>query len=253
MARMTEDPITLPYGKNGDETVTTHPAFVQVQVGRVSGHAVLYGSDFPHHHFISLSVHRSKLHRVHSNDRYHAELTDMVEVAMTESQWATLVSSLNNGSGVPATLTRLDGQPVPGLPAVVNRVDQHMDEVTKRMQDGLAALEELRNKIVHMNTSARAREDALRSLNAACREFKSNLGFVADQMRERMEEVVEEAKQEIHGYAVAQSLPDPMAPDRQIAAPRVRTRPAEPYTGAGDLDADTPNHIDHSKRGFTPK
>jgi hypothetical protein len=39
-----------------DETVTTHPAYAQIGVSRVTGQASLYGSDFKHHNFMTISA-----------------------------------------------------------------------------------------------------------------------------------------------------------------------------------------------------
>src|SRR3546814_5396409 len=69
---------------------------------------------FPHQNFVSIRICRSSLNRDLSND-WHYGKDQMMEVNMSEAQWATFVSSMNVGSGTPCTLASVDGQPVPGL------------------------------------------------------------------------------------------------------------------------------------------
>jgi len=48
-----------------------HPAYAQISAARVSGTAYLYGSDFVHHHYVTLKIARSE--RVRDlHDWYHA-------------------------------------------------------------------------------------------------------------------------------------------------------------------------------------
>ncbi|KKL96942.1 hypothetical protein LCGC14_1839510, partial [marine sediment metagenome] len=84
-----------------NDTVERHPAYAQIGAMRVSGShgAYLYGSDFRHQHYIMIQIHDSVLHRSLSGDRAHSGKR-LIEVALSEAQWATFVSSLNQGSGV---------------------------------------------------------------------------------------------------------------------------------------------------------
>jgi len=88
---------------NADEAVEQHPAYAQIGANRVSGGAYLYGSDFKHQHYITIQIHDSELHRQLSGDRAHSKRR-LIEIAMSEAQWATFVSSLNQGGGVQCTL-----------------------------------------------------------------------------------------------------------------------------------------------------
>ena len=88
--------------KNGKET--KHPAFGVIGVGRVSGHTRLFGSDFTHHNYISLRISTAKTIEsygvktsVHSDEQ-------IVEVCLSEVQFARMITSLNMGEGTPCTL-----------------------------------------------------------------------------------------------------------------------------------------------------
>lgn len=141
MARDIVEPTTKDEKGPLGGTVSTHPAFAQIAVHRVSGRTNLYDSDFGHNAFVTISVRRSELHRSLSQD-WHMADSELIEVAMSESQWATFVSSINMGSGVPCTLQALNGKEVPGLPAPQRRVDQFSHEMRTKMQKAFAALDE---------------------------------------------------------------------------------------------------------------
>ena len=120
-----ENPVTVTEDSHGsrDATRTTHPAFAQITASRVSGHSILYGSDFDHNHYVTISISRSELCRNLSNDWYHSR-EELIEVALSEAQWATFVSSMNQGSGVACTLQHFNGKMIPQLPETVNRKAQ---------------------------------------------------------------------------------------------------------------------------------
>lgn len=176
------------------ETKATHPAFAQIAASRVSGHAQLYGSDFTHQHYMTIRINGSELHRGLNRD-WHFGKETMIEVAMTESQWATFVSSPNMGSGVPCTLQRKYFEDVPGLPEPKPRQDQFSDE----MQDSMTkAVERMDSLIAGAKTKAQA--DEMRMVKML---LTSTFPFVTKQFSEHMEETVEKAKQEVHGYMTA--------------------------------------------------
>jgi len=181
------------------ETRTTHPAYAMIGASRVSGRTNLYASDFKHQNYMTISIRRSELHRGLNRD-WHFGREELIEVALSESQWATFVSAPNVGSGVPCTLEYFQGKLVPGLPQPPSRVDQFDAEIQERLKkclktldDGIAAVQEV--------GLSKVKQDKLASIFKGVRtEIMSNLPFVAEQFSEHMEDTVEKAKQEVHGY-----------------------------------------------------
>ena len=55
--------VTPPTDGTYDDSVETHPAYAQIGVHRVSGRTRLYGSDFEHQHWMTVTVRRSELRR----------------------------------------------------------------------------------------------------------------------------------------------------------------------------------------------
>lgn len=199
MARDIVEPATKDEKGSLGGTVSTHPAFAQIAVHRVSGRTNLYDSDFGHNAFVTISVRRSELHRSLSQD-WHMADSELIEVAMSESQWATFVSSINVGSGVPCTLQALNGKEVPGLPAPQRRVDQFSHEMRTKMRKAFAALDEAEKELKGLRASKAQRERVADAIQKARQEMGSNLPYMARQFSEHMEGTVERAKQEVHGY-----------------------------------------------------
>jgi hypothetical protein len=110
-----ENPVTVETTGPQAGTRTTHPCFAQIRASRVNGLTNLYDSDFQHNHFVSISIYRSELDR-HLNRDWHHSRDELIEVNLSEAQWATFVSSMNVGCGVPCTLSYLHGKFVPQLP-----------------------------------------------------------------------------------------------------------------------------------------
>ena len=186
---------------NYGETKATPPAFGQVSAARVNGRANLYGSDFSHNGYVTLSIKGSELRRSLSRD-WHFEREQIIEIALSEAQWATLVSSLNNGGGVPCTLMwQQEKGLIPRLPDPEKRVDQFTAEMQEDFADAVAAVDVLKEQIKGMGLSKKRTDELISQADLVSKKLTSSAPFVAEQFAEHMEEEVERAKVEIHGYA----------------------------------------------------
>ena len=85
-----------------------HPSFANLYIGRSqsSGKVALFGSSIKHHDIINLRISPAFMDRDLNYDRYYAENLPYIEIAMSQSQFAQAITSLNMGAGVPVTLTR---------------------------------------------------------------------------------------------------------------------------------------------------
>jgi hypothetical protein len=201
MSRSYEAPTT----RSGDrhiDSIETHPAYGTVSASRVSGKAVLFGSDFVHQHYVVIRVHHAELNRSLSNDWPYPR-REIVELALSEAQWATFVSTLNAGVGAQCTLQAVGGKDVPQIPEPPDRRQQFGREVDAHLRDGLLRLEVLRNLIEGSRLSGKAREELLDALSGAVMQLTSNLGFVGTQFSEHVERTTERAKVEVAAYVQA--------------------------------------------------
>jgi hypothetical protein len=197
--RKVEEPVTIEEHGPTHDSVTTHPAFAQIGASRVSGDAHLYDSDFTHQHYMTITIRRSQLHRGLSRD-WHFGRGELIQVALSEAQWATFVSSPNQGSGVPCTLTHLIGESIPELPKPQNASHQfkrEMHETIMEIQRDLSALAEGMSGAL-----SKTKVDAIRkNIEMQAHRLSNSTGFVAEQFDEHIEKTVEKAKIEISAYA----------------------------------------------------
>jgi hypothetical protein len=176
----------------------THPAFAQIRASRVSGSTALYGSDFRHQHYLTITISASYLDRHLSNDWPH-DGKELIEVAMSEAQWATFVSSLNMGGGVQCTLTHQNGKPIPALPDPESRVQQFGQELKEGLAEHVQELRAIASQIREA-TGKKAQAELARRLDIIAGNFPSNTSFVAEQFDEHVEGTVEKAKIEINAH-----------------------------------------------------
>lgn len=176
-----------------------HPAFGQIVAHRIRGTRNLYGSDFEHHAFIRVTVARSVLCRNLSSDWYHPRDT-LIEVDLSEAQWATFVSSLNVGAGTPCTIDFIGGEGhMPELPRV-DRKAQFGHEFDERLSRSTQAIREARDLLDSLGLPKGKAGELRAKLEGALTNLNSNLSFVSKRFGEHMEETVENAKAEVHGY-----------------------------------------------------
>ncbi len=195
------EPPTLIEGSRDDETRYTHPAFGQMAVSRVRGSTRLYGSDFEHRACLRIRIAHSELCRSLSRD-WHHERGEIIEVELSEAQWATFVSSPNTGGGEPCTIRHIDGKQMPRIEARDEK-DNYAPEVKDRIDRASNAINalaaKLRNGALDGVSKARAKE-ILNHVETAQREFTANVPFVVKSFGEHVETRVEKAKTEIHGW-----------------------------------------------------
>ena len=195
-----EEPVVTetPDARHHD-SITTHPAFGQINITRQSGYGALYGSDFEHHNCISIEISTSELQRGLSYDRYFPRQTK-IKIALSEAQWATFVSSVGQGGGVPCTIQRDERGMIPGLPPPKARTDQFAGELRQKMEHALTEAKEMRAMIAGMGLSQKKQGELISKLSSIERSIDGNATFVAEQFDEHMENTIEAAKVEIRGY-----------------------------------------------------
>lgn len=198
MRKIEQEPVTTKSDSRLGESVTTHPAYAQIGARRVSGHANLYDSDFSHQNFITISIYRSEKHRGLNRD-WHFGREEIIEVMLSEAQWATFVSSPNVGSGVPCTLNHLAGESIPSLPDAPDTrslFKVEMKEMVAELQNDLSNIA----KELDGPLGKKKVEDIRKSLELLSGRLTGSTGFVADSFDEHIEHTVEKAKIEVNAY-----------------------------------------------------
>jgi hypothetical protein len=178
----------------GSITRQSHPAFGVIGANRVSGGAALFGSGFLHQHYVTISIYRAVEDRSVISTDYTFARGEIIEVALSYAQWATFVSTMNVGHGVPCTIQFEQGKGlIPGIELDVRKREQFEDEVKQRIAK---ATDFMREALAEAKTvkQRKAIEFAIGQLN-------SGLPWVAQMFDEHMEETTEKAKIEIASWA----------------------------------------------------
>lgn len=187
-------------GSHGS-TIFEHPAFGLIGGSRVSGSTVLFGSDFEHHNFVEIRISRAGLHRGLSHD-WHFGRQEVASVRLSEAQWATFVSSLNNGQGVPCTLAYVGTEAMPSIP-----LRREEDTARAEARSHLAEMVELVDKAINevvagvgSGLSKTKRDAVLAPLHKLRMEIGANTSFMMDSFERHFETTVESAKVEIEAH-----------------------------------------------------
>jgi len=176
-----------------------HPSFGMIGAYRTSisppGHA-LFDSDIMHQHTVVLRIEhadrRRDLHRdwIHGTDR-------IIEVEMSEAQWASFVSSMNT-SGVPCTLREIQGEgKIEGLP-FAPRLEESMKDTHAAAH---AAFDEIQQAL--RDYEAKPTKDNLRTLRARIENAVPNVDFAGKSLAEHAENVVQKARADVEAMVLA--------------------------------------------------
>jgi hypothetical protein len=182
------------------DSVERHPAYGQIGASRWSGQRTLYGSDFKHQHFVTITIRRSELRRGLARD-WPCGLDELIEVSLSEAQWAEFVSTMNSGLGTQCTIDFIGG--VGRVPEIVRTTDrraQFSGEMKARAEKALGRLDKLLKQLDGATIGRKQKEELIMAAKLARQDVVSDLPFVAQSFDEHIETGIARAKAEIHGY-----------------------------------------------------
>jgi hypothetical protein len=96
-----------------------HESFGLLQFNRVTGTSKFFGSEATLNNYITLRLSSAVKERDNAQDWYFPEKV-LSEIKLTEMQFASLITTLNSGSGVPVTITYFNKK-IEDLPELENR------------------------------------------------------------------------------------------------------------------------------------
>ncbi len=190
---------TVKSDPNDRGEIIEHPAFAMAYVGKVSGGAVLMGSEFQHQHYVTLKISGATIHRYLSNDWYHSDARPIIEVAFSESQWQQLTASMNSLE-TPCTLDYVQGRDIPEIAPPQPKSKAFAQEAREAAQSSLESLKELMTAIEDTKLPQSTKKHLIGLASRVVSSLDASLPFILDQFGEYMEEYVSKAKVEIAGY-----------------------------------------------------
>lgn len=115
-----EGDYTITEGIHGD--TYHHPSFGMLSFSRAhGGHSNLFGSSIQHRDTIHMVLKEGTVSRDLNEDWYFGG-PEIVEVEMSQSQFAELITSMNMGSGVPCTIKFIKGHLNRRMPYVLGGI-----------------------------------------------------------------------------------------------------------------------------------
>lgn len=188
-----------------------HPSFGVVRLNRTTCHPArrLFDSSIGHPQYVSLEIARAERIRELHHDRIYGELTPLLSLSMSLTQWGAMVSSFGEGSGTPVTLDWVDGMPMPEaehesrLAVTAREVHEQSRKASEDVQlavDAVVAAFEER-------AGRRDMGQVISRLTAVVRNLPSNMKFAADSLTEHAEDVVAKAKADIEASQQFSGLP----------------------------------------------
>lgn len=184
-------------------TTREHPSYGVVAIARTQmTPTTLFGSSIKHQHGIILEVKRAVVERALSEDWIHGRET-IVEVILTPSQFADMITSTGLGDGTPCTLRAVNGKliesdEIPSKRAEFKQeFDQAMTDVAKESKQALQEADNLLQRDRITKGDVRRLRDSLYKIE---QELRSNLGFITDQFQRQIEKSVVEAKANVEAF-----------------------------------------------------
>ena len=179
----------------------THESFGQISIDRVTGvGSQFYGSELPQDNYISIEINHSELNRDLTREWYFPT-NQILKLRMTSNQFAELITSLNNGGGVPCTLERIENKSIEQFEKQESRKEfvhrkfkERMKEFAIRIRDNQQKAKTIINK---KTLSKQDISDLNFNIDWLTQEITSNIPFFMECFQETMDEVVLEAKTEV--------------------------------------------------------
>lgn len=183
-----------------DDGNETHPAWGLIGANRVSSTpgAPLFDSDLLHGHYVMVRIQHAQRKRSLARDWLFGR-KHIVEIAMSEAQWASFVSTMNVGDGVPCTIESIGKERVPEV-SHEPRLAVSMDEVEGAAAKAMEAIQEKFAAYQKNKTAAN-----LRSLGITIGNATPNITFAASSLTEHAENVVQRARADIEAMVVAKA------------------------------------------------
>lgn len=162
----------------------------------------LFGSSIKHSNLISFRVYHASVDRHLEQDWFHADgRTPIVEIEMSQTQFAEMITSMNMGDGVPVTIRSIDGNMMQRC-EFTNKRAQHANDFRETMELFEESVKDSSNKLLAMiNKLPKKDQDAAKSmLQQIVQEIGSNIPFYEKQFQRQMDKTVMEAKGEVESF-----------------------------------------------------
>lgn len=182
----------------------THESYGMAGFYRASGGSTnLFGSSIKHNHTIRFTIKTAAKRRGLNTDWYHGE-KQLIEIEMSQNQFAELITSMNMEDGVPVTIRRLNGKMIEGCPEENKRqlFEKEFEERMGNLELGLRKLTADAKAILNEKKAPTKsdKETILAQIARLEQEIRANIPFMSEMFNEQMDKTVTEAKGEVEAF-----------------------------------------------------
>jgi hypothetical protein len=188
-----------------DTTVGTHESYGMISVSRVSSNLgqSLFGSSIKHSNTIMLRIKKGEVDRLLNRDWYRGK-EEIVNVELSPTQYAEMLTCMNMGDGVPCTIRRLNGKMIEGPSEVKQRqifeqeFQENITALENECSDGVNDVADILLK--KGSITIKERKKALEKITGIMRIVGDYLPFIQRSFNESMDKTVLEAKGEVEAF-----------------------------------------------------
>lgn len=191
-----------------EETVEKHESYGMVSINRTSsGGTYLFGSIMNHHSFITLTIKHAKVRRHLAQDWYSADSLPIVEIELSHTQFAELITSPGIGDGVPCTIRGLNGKLLKECPAPEAMNSKYAEDLKKTTASTVVQLKEMVQQLSEVllpgnKTLGKKELNVLLSgIKSAMQSVTDSIPFIEQSFNEEMEEQKNKAVGEMEAVA----------------------------------------------------
>lgn len=182
----------------------THESYGMVGFSRTSCRpgVNLFGSAIKHANIITLRIKQAKKERSLNEDRYYGG-ESLIEVAMSQNQFAEAITAMNVGDGVPCTIRRIGKTGVADCPEETVRqvFEQEFKQHCAEIVEAAAGLVSKAGKILEQKTVKKSElKELISVLRKLSIELNCNLPFVGSQFNDAMDKIVTDGKNTVEAY-----------------------------------------------------
>ena len=185
-----------------DRTKETHDTWGLIQWNRFQGRSNFFGSDLNHDSGVTLTVKECEAHRSLSRTLFF-DGKIILEVRMSESQFAEFLTTPNSGNGTPCTIEHRHMKEFKNMGPVkmmASEYDLHREEGKKTVRESMSVVNDMKAMIDGLKISAKAKKDLLWQVEMIERALGSSIDFVEESFERRMNEIVQKAKTDIEAF-----------------------------------------------------
>lgn len=212
------------------ENKEAHESYGMIGISRWTGNkgGAFFGSPLLHSEGVSIRIYGAELCRELSSDYHFAKEPPLIEVDLTESQLARLLTSANIGNGVPCTIKHFNGKTMEACP-FKSETATFQTEFRKDIADVQDKAKQFSEAVQALLTDTRLpktkQAELQKMADSIVAELTSSMPFVYDQFTKSLAKASYAAKTDFDAYVEHRIRGAGLAAIEAESAPRLPELP----------------------------